>query len=136
MISPHTLCPRAQIRCTMAVHLTQAWTSHLGVQLRCCLIFVQNCPYITVYVTGGGSPQFFTILHRGGLQSLLQYYSFKRKEGYNPFSAVNKLNSYHFLLFNADLCLRVLSRIRKNVAFLQFETFIAKRLITINCIFE
>ena len=42
MISPHTLCPRAQIRCTMAVHLTQAWTSHLGVQLRCCLIFVQN----------------------------------------------------------------------------------------------
>ena len=64
MISPHTLCPRAQIRCTMAVHLTQAWTSHLGVQLRCCLIFVQNCPYITLYVTGGGrgvSPIFYNI---------------------------------------------------------------------------
>ena len=65
----------------------------------------------------GGSPQFITILHRGGLQNLLQYYSFERKmEGYNPFSALNKLKGFHFILFNADLCLRVLSRIRKNVA--------------------
>ena len=61
----------------------------------------------------GGSPQFITILHRGGLQNLLQYYSFERKmEGYNPFSALNKLKGFHFVLFNADLCLRVLSRIR------------------------
>ena len=42
------------------------------------------------YIGGGGSPQFITILHRGGLESLLQYYSFERKvEGYNPFSALN-----------------------------------------------
>ena len=62
----------------------------------------------------GGSPQFITILQRGGLQNLLQYYSFERKmEGYNPFSALNKLKVFHFILFNADLCLRVLSRIRK-----------------------
>ena len=41
----------------------------------------------------GGSPQFITILHRGGCQNLLQYYSFERKmEGYNPFSALNKVN--------------------------------------------
>ena len=62
----------------------------------------------------GGSPQFITILHRGGLQNLLQYYSFERKmEGYNPFSALNKLKGFHFILFNADLCLRVLSHIWK-----------------------
>ena len=46
----------------------------------------------------------FTILHRGGspqfLQfSLLQYYSFERKmEGYNPFSALNKLRGLPDLL--------------------------------------
>ena len=63
---------------------------------------------------GRGSPQFITILHRGGLQNLLQYYSFERKmEGYNPFSALNKLKVFHFILFNADLCLRVLSRFGK-----------------------
>ena len=62
----------------------------------------------------GGSPQFITILHRGGRQNLLQYYSFERKmEGYNPFSALNKLKVFHFILFNADLCLRVLSRFGK-----------------------
>ena len=39
---------------------------------------------------GGGSSRFITILHRGGLESLLHYYSFERKmEGYNPFSALN-----------------------------------------------
>ena len=45
------------------------------------------------YVTrdrGEGSSRFITILHRGGFESLLQYYSFGRKmEGYNPFSALN-----------------------------------------------
>ena len=65
----------------------------------------------------GGSPQFITILHRGGRQNLLQYYSFERKmEGYNPFSALNKLKGFHFILFNAELCLRILSQIRKKVA--------------------
>ena len=34
-------------------------------------------------------------------------------EGYNPFSALNRLKGFHFILFDADLCLRVLSRIRK-----------------------
>ena len=32
--------------------------------------------------------------------------------GFNPFSALNKLKNFHFILFNADLCLRVLSRKR------------------------
>ena len=65
----------------------------------------------------GGSPQFITILQRRGLQNLLQYYSFERKmEGYNPFSALNKLKCYHFILFNADVRLRVLSQIREIVA--------------------
>ena len=65
---------------------------------------------------GRGSSRFITILHRGGLQNLLQYYSFERKmEGYNPFSALNKLKGFHFILFNVDLCLHVLSQIRKNV---------------------
>ena len=79
---------------------------------------------------GRGSSRFITILHRGGgllnllqyyrgggLQNLLQYYSFERKmEGYNPFSALNKLKCYHFILFNADVRLRVLSQIREIVA--------------------
>ena len=61
------------------------------------------------------------LLHRGGCQNLLQYYSFERKmEGYNPFSALNKLKGFHFILFNADLCLRILSQIRKNVANTRF----------------
>ena len=34
-------------------------------------------------------------------------------EGYNPFSALNKLKVFHFILFNADLCLHVLSRFGK-----------------------
>ena len=39
----------------------------------------------------------------GGLESLLQYYSFERKmEGYNP-----------FILVNVDLCFRIFLRIRK-----------------------
>ena len=47
-------------------------------------------PDLLQYYIGGGSPQFITILHRGGLESLLQYYSFERKmEGYNPFSALD-----------------------------------------------
>ena len=72
-------------------------------------------------ITWEGSPQFITILHRGGRQNLLQYYSFERKmEGYNPFSALNKLKGFHFILFNADLCLRILSQIRKNVANTRF----------------
>ena len=81
---------------------------------------------------GEGSSRFITILHReghtnllqyymGGLESLLHYYSFERKmEGYNPFSALNKLKGFHFILFYADLCLRILSRIRKNVANTRF----------------
>ena len=69
----------------------------------------------------GGSPQFITILQRGGLQNLLQYYSFERKmEGCNPFSALNKLKGFHFILFNVDLCLHVLSQIRKIVANTRF----------------
>ena len=69
----------------------------------------------------GGSPQFITILHRGGRQNLLQYYSFERKmEGYNPFSALNKLKGFHFILFNVDLCLHVLSQLRKSVAITHF----------------
>ena len=41
-------------------------------------------------------------------------------EGYNPFSALNKLKGFHFILFNVDLCLHVLSQIRKNVANTRF----------------
>ena len=84
--------------------------------------------FITI-LHGGGSPQFITILQRGGLQNLLQYYSFERKmESYNPFSALNKLKVFHFLLFNADLCLRVLSRIWKNVANTHFQEDTARLL--------
>ena len=68
-----------------------------------------------------GSPQFITILHGVGLESLLQYYSFERKmEGYNPFSALNYVKSHHFILVNVDLWFRVLLRIRKNVANARF----------------
>ena len=28
----------------------------------------------------------------------------------------NKVNSYHFILFNGDLCLRILLQIRKKIA--------------------
>ena len=70
---------------------------------------------------GRGSSRFITILHRGLRQNLLQYYSFERKmEGYNPFLTLNKLKGFHFILFNADLCLRILSQIRKNVANTRF----------------
>ena len=56
-----------------------------------------------------------------GLESLLQYYSFERKmKGYNSFSALNRIKGFHFIPFNAYLCLRVLSRIRKNVANTRF----------------
>ena len=41
-------------------------------------------------------------------------------EGYNPFSALNKLKGFHFILFNVDLCLHVLSQIRKIVANTRF----------------
>ena len=59
--------------------------------------------------------------YANSLQNLLQYYSFERKmEGYNPFSALNKLKGFHFILFNVDLCLHVLSQIRKNVANTRF----------------
>ena len=62
------------------------------------------------------------ILQRGGLQNLLQYYSFERKmEGCNPFSALNKLKGFHFILFNVDLCLHVLSQIRKKIANIRFQ---------------
>ena len=81
---------------------------------------MRGLPNVLQYYMGG-PPRFITILHRGGLQNLLQYYSFERKmEGYNPFSALNKLKGFHFILFNADLCLRILSRIRKNVANTRF----------------
>ena len=63
---------------------------------------------------GGGLPDLLQYYIGGGLESLLQYYSFERKmEGFNPFSALNKLEGFHFILFNADLCLRVLSRFGK-----------------------
>ena len=56
------------------------------------------------YHIGGGSPQFITILHRGCLESLLQYYSFeKNMEGYNPSPALNLVKSHHFILVNVDL---------------------------------
>ena len=41
-------------------------------------------------------------------------------EGCNPFSALNKLKGFHFILFNVDLCLHVLSQIRKIVANTRF----------------
>ena len=41
-------------------------------------------------------------------------------EGYNTFSALNKLKGFHFILFNVDLCLHVLSQIRKIVANTRF----------------
>ena len=70
---------------------------------------------------GRGLPDLLQYYIGGGLPNLLQYYSFERKmESYNPFSALNKLKVFHFILFNADLCLRVLSRIRKNVANTRF----------------
>ena len=69
----------------------------------------------------GGLPDLLQYYMGGGLLNLLQYYSFERKmEGYNPFSALNKLKGFHFILFNADLCLRILSQIRKNVANTRF----------------
>ena len=70
---------------------------------------------------GGGLPDLLQYYIGGGLLNLLQYYSFERKmEGYNPFSALNKLKGFHFILFNVDLCLHVLSQIRKNVANTRF----------------
>ena len=39
-------------------------------------------------------------------------------EGYNPFSALNKLKGFHFILFNVDLCLHVLSEKCRKYAFL------------------
>ena len=71
---------------------------------------------------GGVSSIYYNITEGGGLQNLLQYYSFERKmEGYNPFSALNKLKGFHFILFNVDLCLHILSQIRKNVANTRFQ---------------
>ena len=55
----------------------------------------------------GGSPQFITILHRGGFE--------KKMECNNPFLALNKVKSHHFILFNVILWLRILSRIMKNI---------------------
>ena len=44
---------------------------------------------------GRGSSRFITILHRGGLESLLQYYSFEWKmEGYIPFE-LSKKSPFH-----------------------------------------
>ena len=38
-------------------------------------VIVRGCPYISYYGIGGeGSSQFITILHRGGLPNLLQFY--------------------------------------------------------------
>ena len=67
------------------------------------VIHVRGCPYITLYRIGGeGSPQFITIVHRGVLQSLLQYYRFGRNiEGLRPFSALHMFlcsaESMHFV---------------------------------------
>ena len=78
-------------------------------------------PHLLQYYIGGGLLNLLQYYIGGGRQNLLQYYSFERKmEGYNPFSALNKLKGFHFILFNADLCLRILSQIRKNVANTRF----------------
>ena len=72
-----------------------------------------SSPFITI-LHRGGSPQFITILHRGGPESLLQYYSFKRKmEGLNLFSVLDKVKGHHFIHFNVDLKVCVLSQIWK-----------------------
>ena len=87
------------------------------------IITILHRGVIKIYynITWGGSSQFITIYIGGDRVSLLQYYSFERKmEGYNPFSALNKLKDFHFILFNADICLRILSQIRKNVANTRF----------------
>ena len=55
----------------------------------------RGLPDLLQYYIGGGSPQFITILHRGGLESLLQYYSFEWKmEGYIPFE-LSKKSPFH-----------------------------------------
>ena len=83
--------------------------------------FVANSEKMSHIRVFRGPAQNIAILHRGGCQNLLQHYSFERKmEGYNPFSALNKLKGFHFILFNADLCLRILSQIQKNVANTRF----------------
>ena len=57
----------------------------------------------------------FDWLRGGGLQSLFQYYSSERKmECYNPFSALNKVKSHHFILLNLNLWLRILSQNMKS----------------------
>ena len=67
-------------------------------------------PDLLQYYIGGDLPNLLQYYIGGGLGSLLQYYSFERKmEGYNPFSALNKLKDFHFILFNTDLSLRILS---------------------------
>ena len=90
-------------------HLTQfLWQTHM-LQL-CSLVLYHHHDrhdkglfiYYVITDGGGGSSRFITILHRGGLpnllqyyigrglERLLQYYSFERKmEGYNPFSALD-----------------------------------------------
>ena len=78
-------------------------------------------PDLLQYYIGGGLPNLLQYYIGRGLESLLQYYSFERKMGgFNPFSALDKLKGYHFILFNADLCLRILSQILKNVANTRF----------------
>ena len=81
----------------------------------------RGVPDLLQYYIGGDLPNLSQYYIGVGLESLLQYYSFERKmEGYNPFSALNKLKGFHFILFNVDLCLRILSQIRKNVANTRF----------------
>ena len=50
-------------------------------------------PDLLQYYIGVGLPNLLQYYIGGDLESLLQYYSFERKmEGYNPFSALNKVN--------------------------------------------
>ena len=53
------------------------------------LMWIYDCK-CRKYTFLGGSFQIVTILHSGGCQNLLQYYSFERK-------------SHHFILVNVDI---------------------------------
>ena len=78
-------------------------------------------------------PQFITILH-GGV--LFQYYSSERKmECYNPFSALNKVKSHHFILLNLNLWLCILSRNMKNVVMSRDPELVLRNIWTAPIVF-
>ena len=66
------------------------YQQHYNIVVFIMVIMYKGLSIYYVIRNGGGSSRFITILHRGGLESLLQYYSFKRK-------------SHHFILVNVDL---------------------------------